>query len=240
MKYSIVIPCYNEGGNLKKLVELLKKIPKRYKVEFILVENGSKDNSRDIFEHELKLDGKYIKSVYVDCNQGYGFGIIQGLKKASGKYVGWIHADLQYNPLDLLPFFDYLDKQQNTYYLLKGKRKNRKLVEHIFTFGMGFFDSLLFFKKMSNVMAVPVIFNKDLLSYIEEFPEDFCIDIFVYVLALKKKYKVVHLPIYLRARENGCSSWNTGFVSRVKQSIKMMKGSFLVKKKIREMFRGDN
>ena len=239
MKYSIIIPCYNESGNLKKLVKLLSKVPKKYKVEFILVENGSTDNSRDIFENSLVLDGKYIKSVYVDCNQGYGYGIIQGLKKATGKYVGWIHADLQYNPLALVPFFNYLDKQDGEYFLLKGKRKNRKLVEHIFTFGMGIFDSLLFRKKMANVMAVPVIFNRELLDYIDDFPKDFCIDIFVYVLALKKKYNVVHLPIYLKNRENGCSSWNTGFISRIKQSIKMIKGSLLVNKKMKEIFKGD-
>ena len=240
MKYSIVIPCYNESGNLKKLVKLLEKIPKKYKVEFILVENGSTDNSRDVFENELMLNNKHIKSVYVDNNRGYGYGIIQGLKKASGKYVGWIHADLQYNPLDLLPFFDYLDTGDGEFLLLKGKRKNRKLVEHIFTFGMGIFDSLLFGKKMSNVMAVPVIFNKELLNYMDYFPEDFCIDIFVYVLALKKQYVVTHLPIYLNNRENGCSSWNTGFTSRVKQSMKMIKGSLLVKRRMKEIFRGEN
>ena len=122
MKYSIVIPCYNESENILDLVSVIKKIPKKYKAEFILVENGSMDNSRDIFE-ELDIDNKYIRKVYVDVNQGYGYGIIQGLKVAKGDYVGWLHADLQYNPLDLLPFFDYLNNHPGKY-LLKGKRKN--------------------------------------------------------------------------------------------------------------------
>ena len=60
MKYSIVIPCYNESENLVDLVNAIKKIPKKYKVEFILVENGSLDNSKEIFE-KLDIDNKMIK-----------------------------------------------------------------------------------------------------------------------------------------------------------------------------------
>ena len=234
MKYSIVIPCYNESENLMDLVNVINSFPSDYDVEFILVENGSTDNSKQIFDNEI-VENNLIKKVYVKENKGYGYGIIQGLKIASGDYVGWLHADLQYNPLDLKLYFDYINNHYNDRILLKGKRKNRKLVEYIFTFGMGIYDSILFKKRMSNVMAMPVIFNKELLNYIQLFPEDFSIDIFVYALAQKKKYKVIHLPIYLKDRQKGVSSWNVGFSTRIKQSIKMIKGSKQVKKVIKEV-----
>ncbi len=234
MKYSIVIPCYNESENIIDLVNVLKKFPQKYAAEFILVENGSTDNSKSIFD-KLDIDNKYIKKVYVEKNKGYGYGIIQGLKEATGDYVGWLHADLQYNPLDLQPFFDYISDHDDEKILMKGKRKNRKIIEYIFTFGMGIYDSIIFRKHMTNVMAMPVIFNKELLKYINKFPLDFCIDIYVYALALKKKYKVVHLPIKLKNREKGVSSWNTGLISRIKQSFKMMNGSKKVRKMIMEV-----
>ena len=235
MKYSIIIPCYNESESLLDLVKILKTFPKKYKTEFILVENGSKDNSKEIFDNKLDIDNKYIKKVYVKNNKGYGYGIIQGLKKSTGKYVGWIHADLQYNPLDLIPFFDYIESHPNDLLLMKGKRKNRKLIEHFFTYGMGLYETLLFKKHMSNVMAMPVIYNRELLDYINEYPLDFSIDIYTYALALKKNYNVVHLPIRLKDREKGVSSWNTGFVSRVKQSKKMIDASKEVKIKLKEL-----
>ena len=137
--------------------------------------------------------------------------------------------------MDLTAFFDYINDHQKENILLKGKRKNRKIVEYIFTFGMGIYDSILFGEKMSNVMAMPVIFNKDLLSYIDKFPYDYTIDIFIYGLALKKNYNVKHLPIYLKNREKGVSSWNTGFMSRIKQSKKMINGSKDVKSKLKEI-----
>lgn len=235
MKYSIILPCYNESESLNDLVKIIEKFPKKYKCEFILVENGSTDDSRKFFDTCKSFDDKYIRKVYVKKNQGYGYGIIQGLKEARGEYVGWLHSDLQYNPMDLTVFFDYINDHQKENILLKGKRKNRKIVEYIFTFGMGIYDSILFWKKMSNVMAMPVIFNKDLLSYIDKFPYDYTIDIFIYGLALKKNYNVKHLPIYLKNREKGVSSWNTGFMSRIKQSKKMINGSKDVKSKLKEI-----
>ena len=47
MKYSIVIPCYNEEKNLPDLIDSLKSFPEKYNVQFILVENGSADGSRN-------------------------------------------------------------------------------------------------------------------------------------------------------------------------------------------------
>ena len=235
MKYSIILPCYNESESLNDLVKIIEKFPKKYKCEFILVENGSTDDSRKFFDTCKSFDDKYIRKVYVKKNQGYGYGIIQGLKEARGEYVGWLHSDLQYNPMDLTAFFDYINDHQKENILLKGKRKNRKIVEYTFTFGMGIYDSILFGEKMSNVMAMPVIFNKDLLSYIDKFPYDYTIDIFIYGLALKKNYNVKHLPIYLKNREKGVSSWNTGFMSRIKQSKKMINGSKDVKSKLKEI-----
>lgn len=49
MKYSIILPCYNESESLDDLIKIIKKFPKKYKCEFILVENGSTD----------EIDSKY-------------------------------------------------------------------------------------------------------------------------------------------------------------------------------------
>ena len=230
--FSIVFPCYNESENIEKLVAILKKFPKKYNVEFILVENGSTDNSKQLFKD---IKDSRIKKVYVKENQGYGFGIISGLKEASGKYVGWLHSDLQYNPMELEAFFETINQSSNERVLLKGRRLNRHLVEYIFTYFMGLYDSLLFRHHMKNVMAMPVIFNRELLKYIDDFPYDYTIDIFVYALAIKKGYEVLFEDVHLKDREGGKSSWNTGFSSRVKQSIKMIKGSKEIKRKMKEI-----
>ena len=48
MKYSLIIPCYNEERNLKILLNKCSGIVKNNNYEIIIVNNGSKDNSRKI------------------------------------------------------------------------------------------------------------------------------------------------------------------------------------------------
>lgn len=230
MKYSIVIPCYNESENIYNMVEILKKFEGIDNTEFILVENGSKDDSREKFEKIFKKTDKHLKAVYVDKNKGYGYGIQQGLKEATGKYVGWLHADLQVNPNELLKFYNYLENNNNELVYLKGSRRNRSFIDYFFTMGMTIFESLLFKKWMSDICAMPVLFNRELLNEFKKAPYDFSLDLFSYYQAKKNNYKVKKFPVNLLKRENGKSSWNTGIMSRIRQSIVIMKNSIRIKR----------
>lgn len=82
MKLSIVIPCYNEEKNIPLIFEACAKAISRTDIEIVLVNNGSTDGSEKIINDNI---GKYgfLKVVKVSVNQGYGFGIISGLKEAS-------------------------------------------------------------------------------------------------------------------------------------------------------------
>ena len=221
-EFSIIVPCYNELTNLPSLVDAVKKI----NAEFILVENGSRDESRDYFN---TINEPNIKKVYVDVNQGYGYGIKQGLKVATGDYIGWMHADMQVNPSVLDEYF----KETDTECFIKAKRLNRHAVEYFFTWGMGVFETILFKKRMKEVMAVPVLFDKHLIDDIDELPDDFSIDIYAYVKAVNKGYSVKYIPVELKDRQGGKSSWNTGILSRIKQSKKMIDASIRIKKECR-------
>jgi len=95
MKFSIIILCYNEQANLALLVERILPLQKDYELEYILVENGSTDNSREYLKNNIEGKFKNIVVEYLDINKGYGFGLKQGLKLARGQYLGWIHADMQ-------------------------------------------------------------------------------------------------------------------------------------------------
>ena len=93
MKFSLIIPCYNEAANLSLLLDRCGKITDRSDIEVILVDNGSTDNSSEVL---LNLLPRYAgcRTVRVEKNQGYGFGIFTGLRAATGDILGWTHADI--------------------------------------------------------------------------------------------------------------------------------------------------
>ena len=101
MKFSLVIPCYNESKNLPALIKSCEKLIKSYDIEVVIVDNGSNDDTREKFKTLVKGKSK-IKLLRVDVNKGYGNGILEGLRFSKGDIIGWTHADMRIILLILL------------------------------------------------------------------------------------------------------------------------------------------
>tara|TARA_B100000787_G_scaffold151749_1_gene124930 strand:- start:1476 stop:2186 length:711 start_codon:yes stop_codon:yes gene_type:complete len=230
MKFSIVIPCYNEYANLPLLIDNILPLLNDYELEYILVENGSNDNSRDYIQNNI--DGKYknIKIVYVDINKGYGFGLKQGLKLAKGQYLGWLHCDMQVHPNDLRPIFDFaLANNSNQKLFIKATRLSRPLIDRFFSVSQTIFSSIIFFYRMPDIGASPLVFSKFLIDNFDIMPDDFSIEVFTYLIAKKKKFHIKRFKIFLNDRKNSNSSWNTGLISKFKLSLTLIKSSIIIK-----------
>jgi len=230
MKFSVVIPCYNEHVNLPLLIENILPLQNDYELEYILVENGSTDNSREYLKNNI--DGKYknIKIKYLDINKGYGYGLKNGLKLAEGEYLGWIHADMQVHPNDLRPIFDFaLSNNFKEKIFLKARRMNRPFVDKFFAAGQTVFSSIVFFYKMFDIGASPLIFSKSLIDNYDKMTNDFSIEVFTYLMAKKKNFYIKRFNVSLNDRQNSNSSWNTGLMSKLKLSLILIKSSLLIK-----------
>ena len=125
MRFSLVIPCYNEAANLPLLLERCKELATQSDIEVVLVDNGSTDSTPELL---LSMLPKYpgCRSVRVDKNQGYGFGIVSGLKAANGEILGWTHADMQTDPLDALRGLALFEKHGDNIFA-KGRRYGRSV-----------------------------------------------------------------------------------------------------------------
>ena len=230
MKYSIVIPCYNEEENLPKLVETITKFAKWRDIEFILVENGSEDNSFELMKSLIE-DKAFIRIVKVEKNKGLGYGIFQGIKDAKGDFIGWIHADMQTPMEDIEGFFSYLDSTPICKKIMvKATRHNRSLLDYFFTNSMAFFCSVLYGKILYDIQAVPVIASRDLFESLDIVPHGFAFDMFIYLLAKKKNFNIKRMPVRIFRREKGNSSWNTGIQARIRLSKYMIRSAFKISK----------
>ena len=212
---SVVIPCFNEEGNVSVLVEKLSRlVEKDHRVEFILVDNGSTDGTGLILEKSL--EGRLnLQLVQVKKNTGYGHGIKSGLNRARGEFLGWTHADLQTNPEDALLAMKFM-RNASDQILIKGMRSGRPLSDRFFSAAMSIFETILFGLSLREINAQPTVFSASLLPIILEGPDDFSLDLYTLVEAKKRGYREYRFPVEFGPRLSGTSKWNFSIKSRIR------------------------
>jgi glycosyltransferase involved in cell wall biosynthesis len=225
----IIIPCFNEGLAIKDLVAKCNSVSLQVPIKFILVDNGSTDDTWEQLKI-LTFENTNIVPVKIANNIGYGHGILAGLKTTQAPYVGWIHADLQTNPEDLIQIVNWLTLESTSANIfIKGRRRNRAFVDVFFSFAMSVFETILFQRKMVEINAQPTIFSRSLLSELDTAPLDFMLDLYVYNLAKKQKYDEKRFFVNFELRKYGQSSWNKNVFSRLKFIHKTIKYSFMLR-----------
>ena len=98
MKVTVVIPCYNEKTTILKVVEMVKASPVDVQ-EIVIVDDGSKDGTRDILRDVVSAD-PVCRVIYHEKNLGKGGALATGFKAATGDIVIIQDADLEYDPAD--------------------------------------------------------------------------------------------------------------------------------------------
>ena len=119
-KISVVVPLYNEEGNVVKLHEKIVSACKEIKQEYeiIFVDDGSKDNT---VNNAKKLSPLILIELRKNFGQTAAFDA--GFKASSGDIIVTMDGDLQNDPSDI-PLL--LDKMDEGYDIVSGWRKKRK------------------------------------------------------------------------------------------------------------------
>ena len=98
---SIVSPAYNEAENIPLIVEEVKRVmvglKEKYDFEYILVNDGSTDNTWEAILKEAKKDPR-IKGICFSRNFGHQMALTAGLDHAKGDAVIYCDSDLQHPP----------------------------------------------------------------------------------------------------------------------------------------------
>ncbi len=225
IRNSLIIPCFNEAKSLETLVNQCKKNVNKH-TEIIFVNNGSTDDSLKIFKKLIPNNDFNLKFINIKRNIGYGNGILEGLKSSKGQYIGWTHADLQTNPCDALNKFHLFENCSNQDIFIKGKRIKRNMFDSFFSLGMSLFESILFQKFFNEINAQPNLFSKSFYNSWKNPPNDFSLDLYVYVQAKKQKLNIKRFNVYFKERKYGHSKWNTSIKNKIKFIIRTLKFSF--------------
>jgi dolichol-phosphate mannosyltransferase len=123
IEISVVVPVYNEEGNLPilipKLVEVLKGLGRTY--EMIFVDDGSSDESRRILR-EMTLQYPSLRILFFRANRGLSAALLAGMREARGGIIVTLDSDLQNDPADIPRLLEYLDR----YDMATGWRQKRR------------------------------------------------------------------------------------------------------------------
>jgi dolichol-phosphate mannosyltransferase len=95
----MVIPCYNEEGNLRETHRRVTQAVSREGIEYeiVYVDDGSRDATAGMLR-DLQAHDSRVRVVYLSRNFGHQFAVTAGLAYATGDAVVIMDADLQDPP----------------------------------------------------------------------------------------------------------------------------------------------
>jgi dolichol-phosphate mannosyltransferase len=102
---SVVVPCYNEEGNVETLVNGLRRLYDEYLHEIILVDDNSQDATADVLRRMANADHR-IRPVFRTGPHGVGRALSDGYRAATGRYVLTMDCDFQLLLPEIADLFD--------------------------------------------------------------------------------------------------------------------------------------
>ena len=121
--FTIIVPVYNEEGNMSRLEEALSAFKAQAKVKtcILFVNDGSTDGSGQLMREVCARQPDFFYIEFIR-NCGLSAAMKAGIDYACSKWVGYIDADLQTTPEDFNLLLEYADD----YELVMGIRTGRK------------------------------------------------------------------------------------------------------------------
>ncbi|MBS3136768.1 glycosyltransferase family 2 protein [Candidatus Woesearchaeota archaeon] len=222
MKLSILIPVYNEHGTLAELLKRIKKVDiGGIKKEIILIDDGSTDGTTDIIK---RLKGDYIKCFHKK-NSGKGAALKTGIQAATGDFIIFQDADLEYDPFDYPKLLEpILNKKANVVFGSRfGQHDSTKMkanqwhpMHFVGNKGLTIFFNLLYGTQLSDVEPCYKLFRAQILKNMPVQSNGFEYDIELMCKIVKKGHKIVQLPIRYNPRsfeEGKKINWKDGIIA---------------------------
>ncbi len=100
-KLSLIIPAYNEGPTIHRILNKVKEVQliNNIEKELVIVNDCSKDNTEESIKKYMDENPEMlIKYIKHEVNKGKGAAIHTGIKEATGEYLLVQDADLEYDP----------------------------------------------------------------------------------------------------------------------------------------------
>ncbi|HKH45165.1 MAG TPA: bifunctional glycosyltransferase/class I SAM-dependent methyltransferase [Thermoanaerobaculia bacterium] len=221
LKLSVVIPVYNERFLVRELVQrvLAVEIPGVREIEVVIVDDGSKDGTREILREIAAAHPEPIRYIEHAKNGGKGAAIRTGIAATTGDLIVFQDADLEYDPRDyarlVRPFLeDGADVVYGSRFL---PSERRRVLYHRHALGNRFLTALSNWftdLDLTDMETCYKMFRAPLLKSIPIRSNDFAMEPEITAKIAKRECRVFEVPIsYLGRtyREGKKIGWKDGF-----------------------------
>ena len=218
---TVVVPYYNPGHLLVPTIEQLLSVldASGASYEVIAVSDGSTDGSDR--ELEATLAGRpQLTNIVLAQNQGKGAALRIGLAKGSGRYLGFIDADGDLDPI-LLDSFQTMVRLYSPDIILGSKRHPLSEVEYpflrrVYSWGYQQVVRIGFRLNIRDTQTGIKLVRRDVLSAVlpRMLEKRFAFDLELFVIARRLGYKrFLEAPIRLRHQFTSTVSWRSVYRS---------------------------
>ena len=204
---SIIIPVFNEIRYLDTFVANLKESFKDEKIEYIFVNDGSTDGSREWLSNYVKNQNKDLnKFINIKNNTGKGNAIHQGLKICKGDYILFQDSDLELDSNDSLEMYKIIKNDHNIKCIfgsryLSGKLKsNNNFINEFIGRINSLIFNILFFQSISDVHCGTKLIRKEIKDKINLNIKDFGFEIDIATQIAKNNIDIFEYGISYFAR----------------------------------------
>lgn len=207
MVFSIVIPVFNEADCIEGVISEVLTAFDRLKIspaEIVAVDDGSIDDTANILAKLAKNDNR-IRIITHSTNQGIGMANRTGFAAARGEWVGWVPADGQINPVEILNL--YLQNKSADVIAASAKFNDRLRTDNFLrTFiSGGLYFLIRLFTGWDSKKTGIFLFKKKIYRNNLSGLNTGLFNIFFPVLSQKEGLRVIHAIISLRPRICGYS-----------------------------------
>lgn len=206
VELSLVIPLYNEADGLRKMALDLLAAFRQLAVgcELVLVNNGSRDGTGEILTR-LAQECNAIRVVHVPLNIGYGWGIICGLRAATGPILGFMCGDGQIMPEDVVLVYRRIVEHNldlcKVVRVVRDDGLQRKAMSIVYNV----LFRVLFQIRSQDINGTPKLMRRGCYEALSLVSKDWFIDAEAMIKASKCGYRIGEVPVEFRPRENGQS-----------------------------------
>jgi len=216
LSLSVVMPAYNEKDTIREIVG--KVLSEGIVKELIIVDDGSKDGTRDILT-ELASKNPKIKLTFHEKNQGKGGALRTGFGQVTGDVVIIQDADLEYEPAEYKELMQPIQRGKAD--VVYGSRLTFAKPQRAYMFWhrvgnklVTLFAGLLYNTTLTDIETCYKMFRADLLKDMRIESNGFEIEPEITAKLLRKRLRIYEVPIsyYGRTYDEGKKIfWYHGF-----------------------------